>query len=162
MLQIISHILHFIRKISFIILNLNVQSIWGTHPLLHHHHVWKRVGTQPLENKFKVFTPTNPWKKKLVPWKRNLSIQPEPGWRGVSPQDQRTTGPEDQTTRGPKDQTTRGPQDQRTTGPEDKQPEDQRTKQPEDHRTRGPQDQRTKQPEDQRTKQPEDHRARGT
>ena len=38
---------------------------------------------QPLEKKLKGFTPTNPWKKNLIPWKRNLSTQPEPGWRGV-------------------------------------------------------------------------------
>ena len=43
---------------------------------------WKK-NLQPLENKFKGFTPANPWKKNLIPWKRNLSTQPEPGWRGV-------------------------------------------------------------------------------
>ena len=42
---------------------------------------WKKL--QSLENKFNGSTPTNPWKKNLIPWKRNLSTQPEPGWRGV-------------------------------------------------------------------------------
>ena len=130
-----------------------------------------RKNLQPLENKFKGFTPTNPWKKNLIPWKRNLSTQPEPGWRGVggegaAPPPQmhsqnmlavhRILGSEDQSTTRPQDQRTTGPEDQRTTGPED-----QRTTGPEDHRTTGPEDQTTRGPEDQRTKQPEDHRARG-
>ena len=143
---------------------------------------------QPLENKFNGFTPTNHWKKILIPWKRNLNTQPqpEPGWRGVggegaAPPPQMhsqnmlpdslavhrifgTRGPKHYTTTGPENHRTRGPEDHRTRGPEDQRtrgPQDQRTTGREDHRTRGPQDQRTKQPEDQRTKQPEDHRARG-
>ena len=109
-----------------------------------------------------------------MPWKRNLSIQPEPGWRGVCalpPRCIRKTcyvirsqfidflGPEDQSTTRPQDQRTTGPEDQRTTGPEDqrtKGPEDQRTTGPEDHRTRGPKDQRTTGPEDQTTRGPKD------
>ena len=100
---------------------------------------WKKK-LQPLENKFKGFTPTNPWKKNLIPWKRNLSIQPEPGWRGVggegaAPPPQMhsqnmlrdslavhrifgTSGPKHYTTTGPENHRTRGPEDQRTRGPQ--------------------------------------------
>ena len=132
-----------------------------------------RKNLQPLENKFKGFTPTNPWKKNLIPWKRNLSTQPEPGWRGVggegaAPPPQmhsqnmlrdslavhRILGPEDQSTTRPQDQRTTGPEDQRTTGPED-----QRTTGPEDHRTRGPNNQRTRGPKDQTARGPQGQRS---
>ena len=146
---------------------------------------WKK-NLQPLENKFQGFTPTNPWKKNLIPWKRNLSIQPEPGWRGVggegaAPPPQMhsqnmlrdslavhrifgTRGPKHYTTTGPENHRTRGPQDQRTTGPEDHRtrgPKDQRTTGPEDQRTRGPQDHWTRGPEDQTTRGPKDQTTRG-
>ena len=133
---------------------------------------WKK-NLQPLENKFKGFTPTNPWKKNLIPWKRNLSTQPEPGWRGLGGRAQRLPprcirktcyvirsqfieflGPEDQSTTRPQDQRTTGPEDQRTTGPED-----QRTTGPEDHRTRGPNNQRTRGPKDQTARGPQGQRS---
>ena len=133
---------------------------------------WKK-NLQPLENKFKGFTPTNPWKKNLIPWKRNLSTQPEPGWRGVGgegaappPQMHSQNMLRDSLavhrifgTRGPKHYTTTGPENHRTRGPEDH-----RTRGPEDHRTRGPQDHRTRgpnNPEDQRTKGPNSQRTTG-
>ena len=36
----------------------------------------------PWKNNFTVSPPLTPGKK-IIPWKRNLSTQPEPGWRGV-------------------------------------------------------------------------------
>ena len=105
---------------------------------------WKKK-IQPLENKFKGFTPTNPWKKNSIPWKRNLSIQPLPGWRGGGGEALRPP-PHMHSQNMLRDSLavhrifgTREPKHYTNTGPE-------KTRGPEDHRTRGPQDQRTKQP----------------